>query len=239
LLSAGRGLPWPRFSLLALGLVMGLCAAAFAAGEEKVLSPRVAFDIPVQPLVTALQAYSAASGVQVLYESTLAKGQSSNEVRGEFTREAALKKLLEGHDLIVQYSRANAITLVNPRMASRDEPRARDDGPADLELDTLYLPEAEPGPDDSAVAGYTGAIQKDVQAALRKNSVTRAGSYRVGVNLWIDPSRTIRQTEIFQSTGSPQRDTAISDVLEGMVVRPQAPTGLGQPVRIMISVRAL
>jgi hypothetical protein len=234
LFSVGAKISLPRFSLTAVAFVMGLCVAAFAAGDEKVLSPKVTFDIPAQSLVTALQAYSAASGVQVLYESSLATGQKSTELRGEFTREAALKKMVEGNDLVIQYSRANAITLVNPRAAALDKPPAHAGEDADTMLDPLYLTEVEPGPDESAVAGYKDAIQQEVQAALRKASTTRAGSYRVGVNLWIDPSRTITQTEIFQSTGSPQRDTAISDVLEGMVVRRQAPAGLAQPVRIMI-----
>lgn len=62
-----------------------------ADAEDRLHSPTVMFNIPAQSLITALQAYSAASGVAVLYESGVEIGQYSAPVRGDLTREAALR----------------------------------------------------------------------------------------------------------------------------------------------------
>jgi hypothetical protein len=223
--------------LLILCLFFCICFAA--SGQEKPLQPRVKFDIPAQQLVTALQAYSAASGVQVLYESSLIAGRSSSPVRGEFTRETALEYLLKGQDLIVRYSRADAITLVDPLAPSVDEPPAEVAGDVDLDLGTIYMGPAEATVDRSALARYVGAIQLDVQSALRKTAETRAGSYRVGIDLWVEPSRRVKQTEIFQSTGNASRDVAVIRALDGLVLREAAPAHVQQPVRVMISVKAM
>jgi len=89
------------------------------------------------------------------------------------------------------------------------------------------------------LSDYIGAIQQDLQKALKTNGATRDGSYRVGVDLWVDPSRTVRRTEVFRSTGNPGRDTAVASVLQGVVIRRPAPAHTPQPVRVMIVVRSM
>ncbi|WP_144377114.1 STN domain-containing protein [Mesorhizobium amorphae] len=94
-----------------LGLITGFALVVTADAEDHPLSPTVMFDIPKQSLVTALQAYSAASGVAVLYESGVETGQYSAPVRGDLTREAALRELLGNTNIIVRYARSDAVTL--------------------------------------------------------------------------------------------------------------------------------
>ena len=53
-------------------------------------------DIPAQPLATALDAYCAAAGVQMFIDADSIAGRRSVAVRGEFSREDALQRLLSG-----------------------------------------------------------------------------------------------------------------------------------------------
>lgn len=195
---------------------------------------QVRFDIPAQPLVAALEAYSTASGIQVLYDSRLARDRRSDGVEGFFTPEAALKMLIGGTDLVVRYTKLNDIVLVP---ASREK-----DGPGNaplkegavLSLEMLRVEdESDPG-EPFDYRSYVGIVQADIQAALRKDAETRSGNYSIGVKLWLDPSGTIRRSNIFRSTGDQERDTAISRVLQDVTISKAPPTNMPQPVSILI-----
>lgn len=227
-------------TLLPAGLLgAGLAVAVLAKEIPKPVAPTLVFDIPEQPLVTALQAYSAVSGVAVLYESGVEGSRRSAPLKGEYTREAALKALLAKSDLVVRYARADAITLDDPSAALADEPPADPLDAADMALDTLHVAGAAPStPDRDALSDYIAVIQQDLQQALQKTNAARGG-YRVGLDLWVDPSRTIRRTEIFRSTGDRERDVSVSEALQGLVLRRAAPERTPQPVRVMIVVKSM
>lgn len=223
-----------------LGFITGLAFVATADAQDHPLSPTVMFDIPKQSLVTALQAYSAASGVAVLYESGVETGQYSAPVRGDLTREAALRELLGNTNIIVRYARSDAVTLADPASFDPDAPPESLRGAADMTLDVLHVASAkrQPVPASKALSDYIAAIQQEVQVALKQKTETRQGSYRVGVDLWVDPSRNVTRADVFRSTGDGTRDDAIMRALEGLTIRSTAPADTPQPVRVMIVVRS-
>lgn len=226
--------------ILAALAAAGLCAAG---AEERlaVSEAPIEFHIPAQPLAGALQAYSERTGVQVLYESTSAAGRRSIAVDGTFTPADALNLMLTGSDLKVRYIRPDAITLALPSAAA-DEPPASPLGAsaaADLSLGTLRVRAVDSGEDTTRLHGYSESLQSDIQKALQKNNRTRAGSYRAVLDLWIDPSRTIQRTELFRSTGDPERDEAVASVLRGLVISRPAPSNTPQPIRVVIVVKSV
>jgi hypothetical protein len=197
----------------------------------------VAFDIPSQPLATALQAYCNTASVQILYESYAAIGYMSKPVRGTFTREAALQLLLSGTDLVARFTSANAITIAPP---SRDETSVPPPHPlagADLALGTLQVTEV--AADARRLESFTNAIQTDIQTALQKNGRLRGADYRVELKIWIDGSRTIEKAELLRSTGDHERDVAISSTLQGLAISEATPANTPQPIRVMIVARSL
>ncbi len=221
-------------------MVLITVAAKQAATHEGDADPgpgAVMFRIPSQPLAAALQAYSQASGVEVLYESEIAVGLVSAPVEGMFTPQIALRTLLARSDLAVHYNRSNAITLSLP---SDDHLPPADplDG-ADLQLDTMRVSGEGARPSAQAMREFSESVQLDIEAALRKNTRTRSGNYRADVRLWVDPSRTVRKAALAQSTGDGERDARIADVLQGMVLRRTPPANAPQPVRVVIVVRSL
>jgi hypothetical protein len=197
----------------------------------------IRFNIPAQPLDSALQAYSKLSGVDVLYESRIASQLYSSPVEGMLTRQAALEAMLAGTDVTVQYTRSDAITL---SLASYqvDIPPASPLADADLMLDTLRVSAVAP-PDKSKMRDFSQSAQADIEAALRKDTRTNSGNYRASVKLWVDPTRVIRRAELAQSTGDATRDASIADTLRGLMLRKEPPENAPQPVRIVIVVRSL
>lgn len=230
--------PW-RILCLALLCLIGVQAEGGWSQEGRPppeLGARP-FHIPGQSLAGALQTYSQITGVEVLYESSIAAGLQSPEVDGTFTPDQALRRLLTDTDLAIHYTRSDAITLSLPS-ESDDLPPVHPLGNADLALETLHV-SAGQRPDAGHLRQFSESVQEDVESALRKDNRTRAGNYRASVKLWIEPPRTVRRAELAQSTGDIGRDASIAEILRGLVLRNGPPANTPQPVRIVILVRSL
>lgn len=97
-----------RMSLGASPRVLAAALAAAAGGfayETRAQEParhisetRVSFDIPAQPLSSALSEFARQSGVRVLFAYDNLNGARAPALRGAFTREEALARLLAGSE---------------------------------------------------------------------------------------------------------------------------------------------
>lgn len=72
----------------------------------------VPFNIPAQPLGSALTRFSTATGLQVLYEGDIAGKVQAPALNGNYTPEAALSQLTRNTGLNYRYSDAGTVTLV-------------------------------------------------------------------------------------------------------------------------------
>jgi hypothetical protein len=219
--------------------VLASGGAAWATDEPEAAAGRVTFDIPPQSLDLALDAYSAATHVHLLYESRLTLGRMSDGVKGRMTPETALGTLLKGTGLLVRYTSPKGVVLMPQAAAEDDAPGAAPavDG-AVLSLDTLRV---EGGTEIGSGADYrlyAGIVQADIQAALHQNATTRSGSYSIGVKLWVDHSGAILHSEIFHSSGDTGRDALISHALRSVTISKAPPPNMPQPVSVMIVARS-
>lgn len=71
----------------------------------------VTFDIPAQPLIDALIVFSAKTGMQVLYEGTIAQGVWSPGATGTITPTEALHRLLRDTGLSYRTTQHGTVTL--------------------------------------------------------------------------------------------------------------------------------
>jgi hypothetical protein len=241
---ARRHQAWSRWLPTVACAALAIVAAWAAVAKERRAaagSMPMTLHIPAQPLANALQAYGQQTGVQVLYESRSAAGLRSAAVEGTFTPQEALNLLLKGTELKVHYARPDAITLAPPHSekelpSEKEPPSESPPAKADLSLGTLRV-RASGDDDSSGLHDYGESVQADIQKALQKNARTRSGSYRLVLDLWIDPSRTIERTKLYQSTGDPGRDAAVAAVVLGVIISRPTPVNMPQPVRVAIVVR--
>jgi hypothetical protein len=212
--------------------------AAEAQSRAAARTP-VAFNIPPQPLSSALEAYSETSGVQVLYDSRLASGRRSPGVEGVLAPELALKTLLTGTDLVVRYTAANDVVLLpaSEDSAASGSFAAPVDAPV-LALDTLHVDGSTKLGDGADYRAYASIVQADIQAFLRRREDTRSGSYNIGLRLWLDHTGAILRSEVFRSTGNERHDAAIARALRDVTISKPPPSQMPQPVSVMIVARA-
>lgn len=81
----------------------------------------IVFDIPAQPLESAVTAFGFQSGYQVAVDQATLAGLKSNEVRGSFTPEEALSRLLAGTGVTYRLIDENSVTLTATSPGSTDD----------------------------------------------------------------------------------------------------------------------
>jgi TonB family protein len=213
-----------RVLCLALGAILPADLSP-AASDPVAVAPRdtprdgdtasagqITFDIPAQPLASALEAYSITAGREVVYNGNLAIGRQSSSVEGVFTPEAALQELLEGTGLSPRYMAADAFVLA----PSVPDPRLVNTAPS------------------VEVASYYGRIQASLKHAFCANSRTQPGNYRVAVSFWIGSSGTVSRAELLGSTGDRDLDATIERTIRSLAVGAGPPQGFAQPVTLMV-----
>jgi hypothetical protein len=191
-----------------------------AAGQERGAERAefLVFDIPAQALREALFAYTDVTGLSILVDDEVTSGRRSAPVKGSFTPEDALKIVLTGTGLDFRYTAANAFTLVPSTGAASAHSAPRD---------------------DSRDETYFRTVQTAVKYILCSHAQTLPGQYRVVVQLWIGGSGVVLRSALLGSTGSPDRDQTLSEMLDGLPVGAPPPAGLPQPVTLVILPRPL
>ncbi|MEW6439022.1 MAG: TonB family protein [Pseudomonadota bacterium] len=174
----------------------------------------VSFNIAAQPLQSALDAYSAAAGFEVLYNSKLAFGRSTKGLMGVFTPKIGLKNLLKGTGLTVIYAGEDAFAVV---LAPAAQSHA------------IKPP---------AYRQYFGIVQASIASTFCGDTEIQPGTYRIAVKFWIDPDGQVRRPELLGSSRDSARDRAVSDALERVIVALPPPKEMPQPITMIIMPRS-
>jgi hypothetical protein len=226
-----HSLAWTAAVILVLAIGRGWAVEDTTPRREQ----PIAFSIPAQPLVSALQLYGQIAGVQVLYESRSAAGRQSTAVDGLYAPRDALALLLTGTDLRARYSRPDAVTLAPD---DPETPRGQSllSG-ASLSLGTLHvhgnLGAVPP------ISEYSEQVRRDIENALQHNAQTRVGNYRAALNVWINTARMVERVDVANSSGDPARDAALISTLRGVTIGSAAPLNAPRPVRVSVAVRTM
>ncbi|TWT03883.1 TonB C-terminal domain-containing protein [Reyranella sp. CPCC 100927] len=214
---AASGAMWGPVLLLTSGLFGGIASAAPPAEEGMLRDapPRdgIVFDIAAQPLASALEAYSAMTGLDVFYDGALAVAIRSSHVKGQFAAPAALHLLLRGTELTARSTGAGSFTI--EPTASASARRA-------------------PAAGSSSYEAYFALVQANVARTLCSSPQTRPGRYQVVIKLWIAPTGVIRRTELSESTGGPSRDQAFLNVLRNLQIGASPPPRMPQPITMAV-----
>jgi hypothetical protein len=189
-----------------------------AVGNKAATTELISFDIPAQPLASALNAYGAITGLELFYDGDLAVGRRSAAVFGMFAPQDALRRLLEGTDFVAQMTDIGAITISAPDSSFTQELTAiknRSMG---------YWP-------------YLALIQASLRNALCRHPVTQSDAQDRLIRFWISASGSVARSELLTPDGTRDRDAAYIQVIEGLNIG-QPPPGMPQPITMMIMARS-
>ncbi|WP_165418531.1 secretin and TonB N-terminal domain-containing protein [Dyella amyloliquefaciens] len=164
-----------------------------------------------------MKSFSDVTGQSLLVDESLLAGKMSAGVRGQFSAEDALSRLLAGTGLRERYASDKAFTL-----------ESFDSGSAGSAGDELAQDAS-----DSRWEVYGASLQASLEHELCRVPGAKPGSYRLALQVWIDEAGTVNRVRLLGSTGLQARDASISQALEGIRVEPP-PAGLGQPMTLLL-----
>lgn len=211
---------------LRLGVLMivGLVVIASSGAPARATQPsaEIWFDIPAQPLASALDAYSTATGMVAVYNGNLARGRVSNAVRGRLAPWVALPLLLKDSGLVAEYTTADAFVIV----PAPEEPVVVKT-PSTIALAAL----SQLG---SSERRYSALMQERLSEALCAQQETRPGPYRAAISFWIGPGGEMIKVKLLSSTGDQRRDAVIADVASHVSMGEGPPAGMAQPFTMVV-----
>jgi hypothetical protein len=190
---------------------LGVCVlqqpvSAAERGGVAARADRFNFDVPAQSLSLALDALSATTGLDLLYDSGLAAHHRSPDLKGSFTAEEALSLLLAGSGLNARAIADGAITIA-------PAPRTR--------------------PGASPHDAYFAMIQESFAKAFC-GAGTSPSRGRAVVRLRIKSTGEMERLEVLDETHGSRPDQAMADALGRIRLSGPPPADLPQPVMVLI-----
>ncbi|MGC4025524.1 MAG: TonB-dependent siderophore receptor [Mesorhizobium sp.] len=143
--------------------ILGSFASGSPASAQASQTATQSFNIPAQPLSSALTTFARQTGLKIAYPAALTAGKTSQSLRGSLTASEGLDRLLRGSGLSYEFTGAGAITIVNP-LAAVGNASASADGT------TVLDPVVVQGSLENAWGPVNGIIANNSASGTRTNT---------------------------------------------------------------------
>ncbi len=180
---------------------------------------RFVFDLPGQPLASALNAVGAKTGLELFYDTNLVANYSTRALRGSLTASEALSALLAGSDLTARSVAAGAVTIAPLRTLPS-------------------VPERQTWPDRSRHAAYFAMIQNSVARAFCQQG-GRAALQRSVLRFTITGSGAIEGLQMLVPAGRPEPNPSMVHALRRVTLDEAPPPDLPQPLMMLIGAQSI
>lgn len=198
--------------------------AVAAPAQQATDAPRRAFDIPAQPLDTALAAWFRVTGVQLLYDSAVTAGRRSAAVHGAFTPREALERLVAPAGVAVRYTGREAAVLTLAPPSTTAVPLGR-------VMVREAAPPRAPSPLDRLV--YYRRLEEELTARLAADPRTGDMAFAALVEIRINVEGRISEVRVTRGTGSARNDRTLAQVLSEAAVQ-TPPDNVAQPLLVTL-----
>lgn len=164
-------------SLLLSATLLATCFTVPATAQNAPASSAArTISIPAGPLTSALNQLAAQTGMQVLFDASIARGKTTRGAQGALTAHQALSAILNGTGLVARATGPNAITIVGPGASATGAAPA-----GAIALDTIDIQGESPlGPVNGYVANRSMAGTKtDTPILETPQSVSVIGAEQI------------------------------------------------------------
>ncbi len=206
--------------LICLGLaVIGWFAPEFSVNAQQVDDGAVLqFDIPAQPLASALRLYSNEVQLRLFYDSSLMEGRQSPPVHGAMSARVVLLKLLDGTGFFVTSLEPGTATILS------SAPQG----------DNVHEKFAAMKSKAAQFSSYFSDVQAGLRAAFCRSPETQVDKEERIIRLWIAPSGAVAHAELISSMGKQAQDDAYAAAIRNLVIDEPPPANLPQPITMMV-----
>ena len=211
-----------------------LASASLAFADPPALPQRTqTFDIPSQPLSSALRELGTKTSLNLLYENNIAARQRSPPVVGSMTREAALAAMLDGTGLLYRFTGADAAVIFPPDRLPDDVATAgRPAGAGHMMLGLLPV-SAKPllgSRNDADFVPFSQAVQSAIDRRLETNPLVHGRMFVAILRVEVGTNGALHLASLAKSTGDAALDHSIAMAVNGAVAPSAPPAGMPQPI---------
>ncbi len=171
------------------------------------------FNLPAQPLNSALNQYAIITGRPALFHSEMVNGRISSPVRGVYTPETALQILLQDTGLAVEKVANGPDDVFVLRVVSPVIPR-RVDKPLDF--------------------AYGSLVQVGIWQAVCGILTGLPHDFRLLISVRVDMRGNIEQPRLITTTGDAARDDRLLKALRTLHIGRPPSTDMAQPLTMII-----
>ena len=160
----------------------------------------------------------------VLFDDSLTLGRRSTGVNGRFGSAEALDLLLEGTGLVAKYSSDHSFTLKPADESGERERQAASASGGSAHQET-----------EAVIERYAGKIQRPIQVALCQSPLTRPGTYRLALQIWVGPSGRIQDIKLLSAPDEAAgKEAFVREALDRLMLEPP-PKLLPQPITLLLA----
>lgn len=217
----------------AVPLVALLLSAPVAANDDDRPSDVQTYNIPAQPLGSALPRYSATSGVDFLLDEPEAAGRQSSAVIGSYTPPQALHILLEGTGLAARFTSRTSAVIAPIGRAPNAATSSRQSGGAVVTLDMMRVtaPRLIGSVEPPINLQFLHRLASGIHAAIYgANLAERGAGASLRIQTRITDDGRLYEVRIATPSADPRRDARIVALLEGRQLDLVPPKGMRQPL---------
>ncbi|MGF6347156.1 STN domain-containing protein [Variovorax sp. W2I14] len=221
-------------SVLALAWCLAGAAVLLATGTAhsqpgpallQAPTERIDFDIPVQRLGDAIDAYSAATRMDVLIDGRHAQ-RLSNAVKGQLSPWEAMELMLAGTGLQARLANATSVVIQPLRLAGEAAQPAA--------AEAAGMEESGFNGGEVLHQSYAAQVQQALRGTLCGSAQTRPGSYRLALRLRLDARGAVESFRLLSTTGEPARDAEVQRKVRTLSVGSAPPPSLPQPLVVLL-----
>jgi len=193
--------------------VLGFCGAVAAASP----SAQFNFNLDRMPLHDALQQYSSLTARSVIYDSSRIAGRYSSALRGSYTPDEALRRMIAGSGMQVSYATARAVSLVLAPPGQTGRFAVVSSTATQVSRERYY-----------------GVLQTQLRRLLCGHPGLDIGKYRLLLRMRIGGEPALADVLLVVATGRPELEPRVHSALQGQRLA-APPPGFGQPVTLLLT----
>lgn len=210
------------------GVLVACPSPALDRAAAQTIAQTYRFDIPAQPLASALAQFATIGGVDIAYRQSLAAERSSSAIRGNYTAPVAVQMLLRGTGLAARFTDARAVIIYDAVVVDAGGQRREiSEGRAlKLNMAEVRAPLMVGARDQSAHRRYAVAVQSEISELLRTDGSYQGRPSRLEIGIAVGGDGEIRKVTIHRPSAEPGWDRRVVRALAGHVLSTPPPNDL-------------
>jgi hypothetical protein len=198
------------------------------------------YDIPARPLADAIGQFASRAQVSVAFDAETVARRFSSPIRGRFTPQIALQRLLTGTGLISRFTAPRSAIVLDPgggpvgtANGSREGGGAVQRPVVRLDLATVRAPRIVGTRNPAALNAYAQHAASEIQALFGREAEYQ-DNFRLRLAVSIDAEGRVSQVVLLRATGRARRDAQVNALVLGHPIG-IPPADLVQPLTFEIT----